>query len=170
MIKVYGTGTGGGRRFALGCPECGLGGIFEPIQGVSDLHVPGYWLGHRQCPNPACSAHIFFVANDQLEILRTHPPLRVAFDSANIPEGIKKALSEAVTCEAEGCHAAAAIMVRRTLEELCEDRKAKGGDLKRASKNSKIPLYSPASSLLRWMNSGSLATMQRTLKQGSMTI
>lgn len=130
MIKVHGTGTSFGRRFALKCPECGQGGTFEPIPPVLDLHVPGYWLGHRQCPNPACSAHLFFVANDQFDILRTHPPLRIAFDSTNIPSRIREALSEAVTCEAEGCHAAAAIMIRRTLEELCEDRKATGDNLK----------------------------------------
>ncbi|MCE9571029.1 MAG: DUF4145 domain-containing protein [Rhodocyclales bacterium] len=37
---------------------------------------------------------------------------------------------EALTCRAEGLHVAAAIMIRRTLEELCEEKKATGNTLK----------------------------------------
>jgi hypothetical protein len=39
-------------------------------------------------------------------------------------------LEEAITCHADGCFVAAAIMVRKTLEELCRDRQAQGRDLK----------------------------------------
>ncbi|MCE9521591.1 MAG: DUF4145 domain-containing protein [Alphaproteobacteria bacterium] len=38
-------------------------------------------------------------------------------------------MSEAIECHAQGCYRAAALMVRRALEELCEDRGAKGATL-----------------------------------------
>jgi len=40
------------------------------------------------------------------------------------------ALEEAITCHANECFVAAAIMVRKTLEELCRERSAQGKDLK----------------------------------------
>src|SRR5690606_30104476 len=39
------------------------------------------------------------------------------------------ALSEAIICHAEGLYMAAAIMIRRTLDELCEDKVCKGSNL-----------------------------------------
>ena len=39
-------------------------------------------------------------------------------------------MSEAVTCHAEKCYVAAGMMIRRCLEEVCEDRGATGPDLK----------------------------------------
>jgi hypothetical protein len=52
------------------------------------------------------------------------------FDPENIPDKVLKALEEAVTCHSQSCYVAAAIMVRRTLEEVCADRQAKGDNLK----------------------------------------
>jgi hypothetical protein len=51
-------------------------------------------------------------------------------------------MEEAVACHAIGAFTAAAIMVRKTLEELCRDRAAKGPNLKARLKdlNSKIVL------------------------------
>jgi hypothetical protein len=40
------------------------------------------------------------------------------------------ALEEAIICHANECFIAAAIMVRKTLEEMCRERGAKGKDLK----------------------------------------
>jgi hypothetical protein len=40
------------------------------------------------------------------------------------------ALEEAVSCHAHQCYVASAIMVRKTLEEVCKDREAAGKDLK----------------------------------------
>jgi hypothetical protein len=144
MIKVQNPGLGGGTLFTLKCPECGQGGTFQRIVDVQDLHVTGHWLGHRECPNPACKAHVFFVANDGFTVQRTYPPIQIAFDATNIPDRIRKALLEAVTCDADGCYMAAAIMVRRTLEELCEDRKATGANLKERIKTLQGSVVLPA--------------------------
>jgi len=53
----------------------------------------------------------------------------IDFDSTGLPPGVLGALREAVTCHANGAFFASAIMVRKTLEELCRDRKAEGGNL-----------------------------------------
>jgi Domain of unknown function (DUF4145) len=129
-IKVASPGVGGGHRLSLPCPHCGRNGTFEPIQNIQDLHVSKHWLGQRRCPNPQCLSHLFDIADDQLQILRTYPALRIDFDPTGIPDRIRNALLEALTCHAEECYIAAAIMIRRCLEELCEDRSAQGGTLK----------------------------------------
>jgi Domain of unknown function (DUF4145) len=129
-IKVVNPDKGGGHRLSLPCPHCGRNGTFEPISNIPDLHVAKHWLGQRRCPNPQCLAHLFYIADDRLQVLRTYPALRIDFESAGIPDRIKKTLLEALTCHAEECYVAAAIMIRRCLEELCEDRGAQGGNLK----------------------------------------
>ncbi len=116
------------------CPGCGQGGTFTKFQNLQDLHLPNsakgfLFLGHRQCPNPSCQAHVFFVRAQNGDLL-TYPSLRVDFDSNNIPQTIKNALEEAISCHANGCFMAAGIMVRRTLEELCSERGVSGGNLK----------------------------------------
>jgi len=55
---------------------------------------------------------------------------RAAFDTQNIPVSILKTFEEAITCHSGLCYVAAAIMIRRTLEEICEERGAGGKDLK----------------------------------------
>jgi hypothetical protein len=46
-------------------------------------------------------------------------PLPHAEGSADVPDGIRKAFAEAVTCLAAGCPRAAAVMARRALEAVC---------------------------------------------------
>jgi len=46
------------------------------------------------------------------------------------PLPLTKALEEAITCHANECFTASAIMVRKTLEGLCHERGATGEDLK----------------------------------------
>lgn len=62
-------------------------------------------------------------------MIATYPPERIDFDPTHIPEGIVKTLDEALSCHADGLYVAAAIMIRRTLEELCEDKQATGATL-----------------------------------------
>ena len=62
--------------------------------------------------------------------LVTYPPERIDFDSTALPSGVRGALEEAIACHANGTFVAAAIMVRKTLEELCRDRAVSGRNLK----------------------------------------
>ncbi|HUN57561.1 MAG TPA: DUF4145 domain-containing protein, partial [Candidatus Binataceae bacterium] len=84
------------------------------------------------CPNPSCRALIFFVWGiaGPPSLLASYPPERLDFDATNIPTSITKALEEAITCHANECFIASAIMVRKTLEELCHERGATGANLK----------------------------------------
>jgi Domain of unknown function (DUF4145) len=61
---------------------------------------------------------------------RAYPPLTTDFDTTDVPARIVKTFQEDLLCQAQSCFTAAAIMVRRTLEEICADRGAKGKDLK----------------------------------------
>ncbi|MEA2065790.1 MAG: DUF4145 domain-containing protein [Thermotogota bacterium] len=58
------------------------------------------------------------------------PTETIDFDSSNLPQSVVKAFEEAIICHASNCYTASAIMVRKTLEELCIDRGAEGANLK----------------------------------------
>jgi hypothetical protein len=82
------------------------------------------------CPNPSCRAYLFVVFNAEGKLRASYPPERIDFDATNIPTPIMESLEEAITCHANQCFIAAAIMVRKTLELLCVAQGATGGNLK----------------------------------------
>jgi hypothetical protein len=73
---------------------------------------------------------IYFFASRDGKVLISYPPQLIDFDPVNLPDSVRATLEEAIQCHAQRCFIAAAIMVRKTLEELCFDRKATGGNLK----------------------------------------
>jgi hypothetical protein len=95
--------------------------------------VPGFasqlLFGQRRCPNPACHKHVFIII-DAGRVAVAYPPERLDFDSTNIPAAVKNAFEEAIACHSQQCFVASAIMVRKTLEELCRDKGASGNNLK----------------------------------------
>jgi hypothetical protein len=115
------------------CPACRQMGSFEWTEESKDVqvwHKPPTYVGHRRCPNPECHAHVFVVLDaTQKHLVVSYPPERIDFDPSNIPENIVSALEEAITCHANQCFVAAAIMVRKTLEELCSTENAQGQNL-----------------------------------------
>ncbi len=118
---------------SLRCPSCKKQGTFEmlPSKDVYLLTVnePVIAVGQRRCPNPKCRAHVFFAERED-NVLVSYPAERIDFDTTNLPPAVVEALEEAITCHANRCFVAAAIMVRKTLEELCRDRGATGSNLK----------------------------------------
>lgn len=56
-------------------------------------------------------------------------PLAAAKVSTDVPETIRLAYAESVTCLAAGCPRAAATMARRTLEAICDEKGAMDGTL-----------------------------------------
>jgi hypothetical protein len=130
-VKLQNTNVGTGMPIAAKCPGCGSIGAFELIENVHDVHVmPDLWLGQRKCPIRACSTHLFVVYRSDGKGDRTYPAPTIDFNPQGIPAPIVKSFSEALTCQAQGLHVAAAIMIRRTLEELCQDKNASGANLK----------------------------------------
>ncbi|MCR9056303.1 MAG: DUF4145 domain-containing protein [Rhodobacteraceae bacterium] len=58
-----------------------------------------------------------------------YPPENIDFDPKDIPHRLLKTLEEAIACHAAGAYRASAMMVRRLLEEICEDASASGKTL-----------------------------------------
>lgn len=116
----------------LRCPACRQRGTFDPWPNVPDVEVASNVLaGQRRCPSPDCRAHVFVVwATATRQIVVSYPAERIDFDTTDVPAEVKGTLEEAISCHAIGAFRASAIMVRRSLEALCDDRQAKGRDLK----------------------------------------
>lgn len=89
----------------------------------------GHVVGYRRCPNPACHTHIFVVVRDG-ELVASYPAEVIDFDSSDLPAPVLSALEESIRCHAAECYRASALMVRRTLEEVCLDQGATGSNLK----------------------------------------
>ena len=122
-----------GWTLKLRCPACRQLGTFDAF-AVQDLfvHSPArYIIGFRRCPDDECLALVFFVgAIDGGKLIVSYPAERIDFEPKAIPPKVLSAFEEAITCHASRAFTAAAIMVRKTLEELCSDREAKGANLK----------------------------------------
>jgi len=86
-------------------------------------------VGIRVCPNNTCLG-IVVVVTDNAGGVVALPSEVLDFDSTDIPPAIAASLEEAIKCHSSQCYKAAALMVRRVLEELCEDRGATGNNLK----------------------------------------
>lgn len=130
-IRVINHGHGVGPVIGACCPSCGRDGTFERIEGIEDLVIhPQMYLGQRRCPNSSCRSHLFFIW-DKNNIIATFPPQRIDFKKENIPPRIISAFEEAISCHANECFVAAAMMIRRTLEEICLDKSATGDTLKK---------------------------------------
>jgi len=88
-------------------------------------------LAFRWCPNRSCQTHLFVVARHDGTVVASYPAETIDFDATDLPEAVVSAFEEAVKCHAQECYKAAAMMVRKTLEEVCADRGAQGATLKK---------------------------------------
>lgn len=130
---------------ALRCPHCGKEAAFSPLSSnVHDVDIGfGIWCGQRKCPNTACNG-LVFVALKQGKLFQSYPPSKIDFDSENIPPNVLKSFEEAISTHAIGCYMASALMVRRTLEEICSEKGATGSNLKKRIENLKDKIVIPA--------------------------
>lgn len=116
------------------CPICRHQGVLETL-ATNDVRASiltaTFLLGQRRCPRPQCHAHLFLVCRTSHPVeIKLYPPERFDFDPSNIPLKIQKSFEEAISCQSVSAHAAAAMMIRKTLELLCAERDAKGDNLK----------------------------------------
>ncbi len=115
-----------GQNVVHTCPYCRHSAVFIAIG--SDIQVSqAHKCGQRVCPD--CKGHIFVIF-EYSKLLRAYPPLRIDFSTTDIPKNIVATFHEALSCHAHNCFTSSAIMVRRTLEEICADLGAAGRDLK----------------------------------------
>jgi hypothetical protein len=125
-------------NIATRCPHCGHFGTFIPVANndVYTYHkehnrgtIIDNYLGIRKCPNQTCNGHLFFIADGHRKVLLTSPTETIPFDKENIPQKVLNAFEEAIKCHSGTCFIASAIMIRKTLEEICIDRGAVGKNL-----------------------------------------
>jgi hypothetical protein len=89
----------------------------------------------RVCPNILCHGIVLVVQNtgDVLRVpgtvISAWPPQLLDFSIEDLPTTCQETLKEAIACHAAGAYRAAAMMVRRLLEEICHDNNAEGADL-----------------------------------------
>ena len=132
------VGSTAPRAVSFRCPHCNHAGVFHGYHNCADVtwherdrdrNVTAYAAGVRICPNPECQCLIHVVVNGT-KLIESFPPEIIDFDSTDLPPPILASLEEAIKSHAAGCYKACALMVRRVLEELCEDKNAVGPDLK----------------------------------------
>lgn len=133
---ILGTEKGSERKVSLRCPHCGHQGTFDHISQSLDVVAseqggsPARRLMIRRCPNPECFGMIFVVGYKHGALVESvYPPTLFDFEPEGLPPAVLAAFEEAVKCEAAGCYRAAALLVRRTLEEVCDDQGASGASL-----------------------------------------
>lgn len=131
FINAGSIGAAAADAVSIRCPRCGRDGTFESI-GANDVSFPISLrtVGHRRCPNLNCRTYVLVIRDPAGDLVTSYPPEVIDFDPTNVPTSVVEALGEAIKCHANECYVAAAIMVRKTLEELCADRQAQGADLK----------------------------------------
>jgi hypothetical protein len=127
------------RAISLRCPHCmhmgsfsHLGvGISFPKRAQNDLGNSinsTVYVSIRRCPNPTCGGIVFAVIDENIGS-KLYPPETIDFVGSNLPANLLETLSEAIDCHSIGAYRAASIMVRRLLEEICDQNGAKGRDL-----------------------------------------
>src|SRR5260370_1821040 len=124
----------------LRCPHSPPVGAFSGVGNCTDLawSEPGppphnqaihFAAGTRRCPNTECLSLVQVVLQSG-SLVESFPPEVIDFDSTNLPPDILSSLEEAIKAHAAGCFRASALMVRRVLEELCDDNRTTWRDLK----------------------------------------
>ena len=123
------------KEISVCCPGCGHLGTFDELEGVPDVVLPKQvrwprvYLGQRRCPNRTCNTHVFF-ALQRGRLIAVYPAQRTEFDKTGLPPSVASSLGEAISCYDHECYRAAAMLVRRALEELCHERGVTGANLK----------------------------------------
>lgn len=138
---------------SLRCPRCGDRGSFEGVEvAVADAALTDVQsgasgairAGSRRCPAADCRALVFFARDEAtLDLVVTYPPEVLDFDATDLPAAVRDALEEAVKCHAAGCWKAAAMMVRKSIESMCDERQAEGPNLKERIKSLRSKVILP---------------------------
>lgn len=126
MIKYKQSHSVGPAKLVIKCPHCGHNGSFTHLHTLSpDL---GIIITIQHCPSPKCKGVVMATYN-QSTLTDVYPPITKTINTENVPAGITAAFEEAVSCDSHGNYISAAIMLRRTLEEICDDKESKGANL-----------------------------------------
>jgi hypothetical protein len=114
-------------ELTIRCPWCGGHNTFNNINTNKDIRVDYvkdsshhvFLFGIRSCPNPNCEGYVFFYQRQTGGEVLIFPHARLDFKKDDIPQKLVDLFEETLTCHSNKCYVSAAIMIRRTLEELC---------------------------------------------------
>lgn len=81
------------------------------------------------CPNTTCHGLLLVVANAHTNERVVIPPELIDFDPTGLPSRCQRTIAEAAACLGAGAYRASAMMIRRLLEEVCEENEATGKNL-----------------------------------------
>lgn len=122
-------------KVRLRCPYCRHQGTFDEAQPADSYDGKGpadaTYFVVRLCPNTECGSVVFVVCDQRGGIEESFPAETIDFDATSLPPTVLESLDEATRCLAAGCYRAGALMVRRTLEDLCHEREATGPNLQK---------------------------------------
>ena len=123
------------KSLSIRCPHCGSIGTFRPsTQGLvypktlksgESFGTSSLYSISRICPDQECRGIVVTISSGDSAI-SVVPPELLDFDSKNLPENLLLTLKEAIACHSVGAYRAAAMMVRRLLEEVCDENQAEG--------------------------------------------
>lgn len=112
------------------CPHCGHYGTFPQILLYIYDSDNSNRFGQVICQNRDCECITFVIVDINNKVIKTYPNLLIDFDKSKIPEKITNVIEEALICHTNECYISAAIMIRKTLEVIAEDKGASGKNLK----------------------------------------
>jgi Domain of unknown function (DUF4145) len=123
---------------SIRCPHCRELGSFATVGKAHRFRKSGkfgpnnvasdYFASTRICPNVVCKG-IVFVIEGPSGVLEIEPPQLLDFNLDGLPARLQQTLKEAIACHGAGAYRASAMMVRRLLEEICEENNAAGSNL-----------------------------------------
>lgn len=118
------------------CPHCRRESALQALSANRDIVASTaqtrYRVGMRRCTAGDCNGVVFFVADwakTPLQVRAVYPPEVLDWDASDLPPRVLAAYEEAIKCHAAACYTACALMVRKTLEVVCDDQGAKGKNL-----------------------------------------
>jgi hypothetical protein len=136
------------------CPHCRQLGSFNSLRAIgfnkSGRVGPNrvtqiYAATIRLCPNMACQGLVFTIESSfDGKIVEIEPSQLLDFNPDGLPNCCLRTLKEAAACHAAGAYRAAAMMVRRLLEEICDANSAKGKNLHERLNSLKSIIVLPA--------------------------
>jgi hypothetical protein len=144
----------GRNAISIRCPHCRELGSFIPVGNAKSYAKRGkfgpnattstYYASIRICPNVKCRGLVFIIEDDNGAV-EIEPPQLLDFNPDGLSPRLQQTLKEAIACHGAGAYKAAAMMVRRLLEEICDENKAAGTNLHQrlASLRSAIVLPEP---------------------------
>ena len=136
VFRADGGIQGPRNSVSIRCPHCRELGSFNIMNQAIAFTKQGrfggnptaqqYFASIRICPNVKCWGLVFVIERSDGKAVEIEPPQLLDFSLDNLPAKLRETLKEAIACHGAGAYRAAAMMVRRLLEEICEDNKATG--------------------------------------------